>query len=258
MKRLLRAIILLISWTHLSAAESGSSTNAFGFDDFLMVPLRVHLVTAHEKPRLSTTLRSSDIKRILGKVNGIWAQAGIQFYLESLLEEKAVNPALHDEHRDEKRFNWLIEMVSPETRASNLFNVYYVKELSVNGIYMRGGIFVKDTAVLSSVPGGINEPLPRVTAHELGHGLSLEHRQNKTNLLASGTTGTSLNETEIKQARAAAAHFAWIEPAPAVLKRANELRESGRSKEAGIWYERVFALPVRPADADSLRKRIKQ
>jgi hypothetical protein len=136
--------------------------------------------------------------------------------------------------------------------------VYYVKELSVNGIYMRGGIFVKDTARLSTVAGGIDEPLPRVTAHELGHGLSLAHRQDRTNLLASGTTGTVLNEMEIERAREAAGRFGWVESAPAVLKRANELHESGRGEEARTWYERLLALPVRPPEMESLRKRIKR
>jgi hypothetical protein len=122
MKKWLCAI-LIFSWAQcLPAAEPERATNSFGFDEFLMVPVRVHLVTAPEKPRLSTTLKSSDIQRILGKVNGVWAQAGIQFYLESLVEEKAANPSLHDEHREDKgRFMWLIDLVPPATRATTSF-----------------------------------------------------------------------------------------------------------------------------------------
>jgi hypothetical protein len=44
----------------------------------------------------------------------------------------------------------------------------------------------------------------RTTAHEIGHQLGLPHRQNTTNLLASGTTGWTLNAAEIATVRATA------------------------------------------------------
>jgi hypothetical protein len=72
----------------------------------------------------------------------------------------------------------------------------------------------------------------------------LVHRQNKTNLMASSTTGISLNEEEIKLARdTARAAYPWIESAAAVLKRADELYDAGQRKEAKIWYERLTKLP---------------
>ncbi len=58
-----------------------------------------------------------------------------------------------------------------------------------------------------AVPRRGSGPLPRVTSHEIGHALSLNHRQDRTNLMASGTTGFSLNEAEIKAAREMAAKF---------------------------------------------------
>jgi hypothetical protein len=96
-------------------------------------------------------------------------------------------------------------LIPPRTREYPGFRVYYIHQFDVNGIYYGNReSMVKETARLRKVPGGIDEPLPRVTSHELGHGLSLSHRQDNTNLMASGTTGTTLNEAEIAQARTAA------------------------------------------------------
>jgi len=89
--------------------------------------------------------------------------------------------------------------------------VYYVHELPVNGVYLGANIgFVKETASLRKVEGGIDEPIPRVTSHEIGHALGLPHRQNKTNLMASGTTGTILNEAEVSVTRTTAKKLAGM------------------------------------------------
>ncbi len=70
--------------------------------------------------------------------------------------------------------------------------MYYIHQFDVNGIYYgQHDAIVKETARLRAVPNGIDEPIPRVTAHELGHGLSLPHRQDQVNLMASGTSGTA-------------------------------------------------------------------
>ncbi|MEO7318366.1 MAG: S9 family peptidase [Chthoniobacteraceae bacterium] len=181
-------------------------TAAFDFDEWLIVPLRIHLLASQDTPALHTTLTEQDLARILPKMNRVWAQAGIKFQLESIVRESA----LPRENADAE----IAARVPRESRCSTAFNVYYVKQLDVNGFYTPRGIFVKDTAALRPVEGGIDEPIPRVTSHELGHALSLPHRQDTTNLMASGTTGTLLNDAEIQQARTAARKFAWIDSTP--------------------------------------------
>src|SRR4051812_2766270 len=68
-----------------------AATNEFPFNDYLLVPVRVHLLSAKNSPAIHTTLTEKDITRILGKVNGVWAQAGLHFYLESLVREEAIH-----------------------------------------------------------------------------------------------------------------------------------------------------------------------
>jgi len=252
--------LLLLSLLCAASAEMPtkiSAANTFAFEQFLLVPLRVHLFSTPDKPRLTTSLTAMDISRILGKVNKVWAQAGIQFYLESLVREPAANPSLYDKNRASDQFHWMIQLCPPETLGAQVYNIYFVKEMSVNGISLKDAVFVKDEAVLTSVPGGLNEPLPRVTAHELGHKLSLEHRQNGTNLMTPGTTGISLNEAEIKQARTATMTVPWIETADAIFKRAGTLQESGRVAEARLWYERLSRLPIDAPQVKTARQRLK-
>src|SRR2546421_9114516 len=115
--------------------------------------------------------------------------------------------------------------------------------MTVTAIFIRrDGIFLQEIAALRPVPGGTDEPLPRVTSHELGHGLGLPHRQDRTNLMASGTTGTSLNEEEIQTARHKAESLPWIESAEAFLKKAELLGKDGHKDAAATRYRALLDL----------------
>lgn len=173
----------------------------------LVIPLRIHLLQSSNQAAVHTTLSTADVRRVIGKVNGIWSPANIHFEIESIRREAALDSVSPEENPKDR---WLLTVIPPETRASNAFNVYYVKRMQPNGYWAGGVAFVKDTASLREVPGGIDEPMPRVTAHELGHALGLPHRQNTTNLMASGTTGTALNAEEIQRAREHARRRNWV------------------------------------------------
>jgi len=226
------------------SAHGQTSTNQFQFDDYLVAPVRVHLLSAKDLPSIQTTLVEADIQRILGKLNVVWAQAGLHFYLESLVAEEASQQEIHAEHAAMGERTALLGLRPQHSLASNIFHVYYLKQLPMNGIYLEEAIFVKDTASLREVPGGLDEPIPRVTSHELGHAFGLGHRQNTTNLMASGTTGTWLSEEEIRVAREAAGKLEWIHHAPDVMKNANALFRAGKTKEAVMLYSRLATIPL--------------
>jgi hypothetical protein len=142
------------------------------------------------------------------------------------------------------------------SRAENRFHLYYIKRFAANGVYLAGdGMFVKDLARLHPVKNGVDEPIPRVTAHELGHAFTLRHRQAGTNLLASGTNGWTLNDAETKQARAAAAKKKWIRPAPEILKQADALFAKGKKKEAAELYRLLADIPLLCPETARAKKR---
>ena len=165
----------------------------------ITLPVRVHLVQSDTMPAMHTTLAGSDVRRIFGKVNKVWSQAGIQFEIESIVLTKAI--ALKPEMETKPEFDRVHAMIPKESLSPTALDVCYVKEVKPNGFYYGEPVVVKDTASLRTVPGGLDEPLPRVTSHEIGHALGLKHRQDTTNLMASGTTGFSLNDEEIALAR---------------------------------------------------------
>lgn len=251
--------ILFAAFSSANTLRGAEPTNQFGFDDFLLVPLRIHLLSARVATNLSTTLTEKDIARILPKMNRIWAQAGITFYLESLLHEEAAGQAGYAERARTNEPPALLTLRPEATRGSNQFHIYYLHQCRPNGIYIGpGGIFVKDTASLRKVEGGIDEPLPRVSSHEIGHALTLQHRQDVTNLLASGTTGTWLNHAEIQQARDSARKKPWILPAPEVLRRAEELDRTGETAAARPWFEHLARIPLDTEQTRRARRRLEE
>ncbi len=165
----------------------------------IIVPVRVHLVQSAGGPAMHTTLVEADVRRIFSKVNLVWAQAGIRFEIESIVRTEAA--ALTEALAQQPEFARVKAMIPRASLSATALNVCYVKEVTPNGFFAGEIIVVKDTARLRPVEGGLDEPLPRVTSHEIGHALSLAHRQDTTNLMASGTTGFSLNEAEIRAAR---------------------------------------------------------
>ena len=236
--KLIGLVALVFTWFVASIAA------AIEPDDRLLVPLRVHLLAAKGVPEITTTLTDKDVTRILHKINLVWAPAGLHFYLESLVTEEAANPDVFLAHKGEAERFGLLSLRPEPSKVTTLFHVYYLKQMSVNGIYLGEAIFVKDTASLRAVAGGIDEPLPRVTSHELGHAFGLPHRQDTTNLMASGTTGIWLNEEEIQRVRERAKQFGWIESAGAVKQRAEELARAGKITEAEVLRQRLAGFPA--------------
>jgi hypothetical protein len=212
------------------------------YDQFLVIPLRVHVLTSEDIPEIDCKLSDADIERILGKMNGIWHNAGVHFGLESLVREPAARQAEFKEVRQangaapppDSQFRMLLPATS---RRFDGLHVYYIHKFRANGIFMGDDFaLVQELAKLTPVKGGIDEPIPRVTAHELGHALGLAHRQDETNLLASGKTGTLLNSREVARAREKAKERRGCETVVEIRARAEKATKDGdRAQAMRLW-----------------------
>ncbi|MBX6311909.1 MAG: matrixin family metalloprotease [Isosphaeraceae bacterium] len=229
------------------------------YGEFLVIPLRVHILTAGaDLPEVDCRLTDADIRRILGKVNRIWHPAGIHFGLESLCRESAAQQGRFRVARDLEGTApvRLFRILLPEpSRRFDGLHVYYVHRFAVNGIYMGEDFaLVQETARLRPVEGGIDEPIPRVTAHELGHALGLRHRQDRTNLLASGTTGTRLNAAEVATARRRAKAIPGTATVEELIRAAEETSSRGdRATARRLW---TWLSEIPGDEAEEARRRL--
>lgn len=179
---------------------------------FIVLPVRVHLIQSAAHPRLQTTLNETEVRALFEEVNAIWSQAGIRFELEAVGVLSALNVA--PKKWFEKDRNWVKSAISTNFFSPTAIDVCFVGEMGPNGFFYGEPVVVCEKPEFTKVKGGADNPVARVAAHELGHVLSLQHRQDHTNLMASGRNGVSLNQQEIKDARHRALQIVGRLPSP--------------------------------------------
>jgi hypothetical protein len=194
---LISAVLLMNGWS----AEPPS--------DLIVIPVRVHLMQSMSNTRLQSTFSEHDVRAFWPEVNAIWQPARIRFEILTIRPLEALSPP--PKRLFQRDRNWVKSAIPMEKLHADALDVCLVHEMGPNGFFYDEPVVVSETPDVFRVRHGARQPVARVTAHELGHVLTLQHRKPNSALLASGSTGVDLNDSEIQQARAAAlrwlAHF---------------------------------------------------
>lgn len=181
--------------------QSGSTVPAAGEQqrEIINVGISLYLLVDDKQdpdPALSTRRTEEELLAILDAMNDIWSQASIRLELESIGTLEVPEAALRAVSAGNIRafFEELGGRVeSPQPAATNGF---YIRRLGgPNGISvsrLRSYFVIDEPSVFDR----------RVSSHEVGHRLGLQHVLNdRDRLLYSGTNGMRLTEDEAEVAR---------------------------------------------------------
>ena len=223
------------------------NSNGYSEDEKYKLPLRVHLMgditMTHTSGVVMDTWVTGNLfqKPLLPEINKIWSAAGIQFQIESIIDEPVIKPENYGEllevvinakrdkngKADRARLGPLFEMMDPTHRSAEketygpLFHIYLFPFIgnTSQGNAMRLYGYHTVVGVWSNKHNGggapnkvlLTEPwerfrrgsLARTIAHEMGHVLGLSHKQCETDCLMGGTVsnGYFLTKDQINTAR---------------------------------------------------------
>lgn len=172
----------------------------------VVLPIAIHLVRSTAHPRLHAQITEDEVRAVLLEVNAIWSQANVRFEFGGIDEVSALDlPAKKWFQRDR---DWVKAALPVAQMNPKAIDVCFVHDMGPNGFFYGEPVVVCETPEYTSVRVGAARPVARVLAHELGHVLFLKHRQDHTNLMASGRNGVTLNREEIAAARSRALQLA--------------------------------------------------
>jgi hypothetical protein len=174
--------------------------------DFVIIPLRVHVLTAPDIDMANCKLTDADVARVVGNINAIWHKAGIHFVVEAVLREPA---------GQQGRFRTTAALAGGEIGADDLrmllpsasrvfdgLHVYCFHELPFNSASMGDDVvFANEGARVREIPGGGKDPIARVTPHALGNLLALQNLEEPRDLMGGGTSGIALTGAQAEAAR---------------------------------------------------------
>ncbi len=248
----------------MTDARAADVTKVPAYDQFIVVPLRVHVLTSKELDLTDGRIAADEVEKAVLKINAIWSKAGIYFGLESIVREPAAQIG---------RFQALVQLNNGQfddigpfayllPTASRVFDgahVYIFHDLPFNGGYLAGAdaTIVKEKPELNPVKGGSTDPLARVAARGLGVAVGLSARDDQFGLLSNGTNGVGLSEAEVGRARQLAKTLPGALEVDAAAKEAEAASKKGDVDKARRLWTWLSDIPAAgPAASEAKKKRL--
>ncbi len=243
------ALVLVLALT--GPGRAADVTKVPAFDQFLVVPLRIHVVVSPEFPMTNTRISDAEVARSVPAINAIWSKAGILFGLDSIVREPAGQL---------ERFQLLVKMTNGEfpntdpfamllpqqpSRVFDGVHLYIFHELPYNGFYIAAAdaALALEKPSLRPVEGGSKDALARVAARFLGEAIGLvPGREDEIGLASGGTNGVGLSAAEIAQVRKVARTVPGVmavEPLAKVAATAARTKEIEKARRVYTWLVEV-------------------
>jgi hypothetical protein len=178
----------------------------------IRLPVRFHLLAASANSAVTTTLNERDVTTLLTVANGIWKQAGIEWYAERTFRENTPAAAQFDSILAKQIQGPRADLTGFIPRGELLrpgWNVFLIRDFG----WIGGGMFRPQILGVLLAERGFGFELPAsgrggaTLAHELGHSLGLEHVacDSTRDIMANGcwspTASSTLSSEQIARAR---------------------------------------------------------
>ena len=204
-------LLTRLSAAALIACASGGTHTGSGVS-LIRLPLRFHLLSSSINPMLTTTRTEQDVRELVRVANWEWKQAGIEWYVESVIYEESVPSAQFDSALAGMIPAYQADLISFVPRKELLspgWNVFLIRDFG----RIAGGMFRPEIDGVVLAERGFGFELPpsgrggATLAHELGHSLTLGHEpcDSTRNLMSNACSApgvvSALTPAQIARAR---------------------------------------------------------